>query len=248
MKFIAHDTPRTRWGGVALWLGDVIVAIAAMALADIIRRILPFGAPPDRYYVTPDVLLLVALIWSAVFYFLGAYQRRNRDEWRIEARTVFLATTFALLSLAAALYFIKIENFSRVLFVYFYVLDMLLTLAWRLGVRYLRTRYGGLRTAARRALIIGTDASAKELAAQLQGSRGFTLVGFIAESESSNRSGVTPIVGTLDDALKVVERILHNMSLLMDRSFTTVQELNRYRKEVAAVLAQSGNGPAPSAA
>ena len=33
---------------------------------------------------------------------------------------------------------------------------------------------------------------------------------------------------------KVVERILHNMSLLMDRSFKSVQELNRYRKEVAA--------------
>jgi hypothetical protein len=36
---------------------------------------------------------------------------------------------------------------------------------------------------------------------------------------------------------KVVERILHNMSLLMDRSFKTVQELNRYRKEVTAALA-----------
>ena len=49
---------------------------------------------------------------------------------------------------------------------------------------------------------------------------------------------------------KVVDRILHNMSLLMDRSFKSVQELNRYRKEVAALLAQSGGagGPAPSAA
>jgi hypothetical protein len=29
------------------------------------------------------------------------------------------------------------------------------------------------------------------------------------------------------------------MSLLMDRSFKTVQELNRYRKEVTALLAAS---------
>ena len=36
---------------------------------------------------------------------------------------------------------------------------------------------------------------------------------------------------------KVVERILHNLSLLMDRSFKTVQELNRYRKELGASLA-----------
>jgi hypothetical protein len=31
----------------------------------------------------------------------------------------------------------------------------------------------------------------------------------------------------------VIERILHNMSLIMGRSFASVQELNRYRKEMA---------------
>ncbi|HWV62448.1 MAG TPA: ferritin-like domain-containing protein, partial [Oxalicibacterium sp.] len=31
---------------------------------------------------------------------------------------------------------------------------------------------------------------------------------------------------------KVVDRILHNMSLLFERTFGTVQELNRYRKEI----------------
>ena len=36
---------------------------------------------------------------------------------------------------------------------------------------------------------------------------------------------------------KVVERILHNMGLLFERTFASVQELNRYRKEVAARLA-----------
>jgi hypothetical protein len=39
---------------------------------------------------------------------------------------------------------------------------------------------------------------------------------------------------------KVVERILHNMSLLFERSFNSVQELNRYRKEVTQRLAATG--------
>ncbi len=39
---------------------------------------------------------------------------------------------------------------------------------------------------------------------------------------------------------KVVERILHNMSLLMDKTFNSVQELNRYRKELTK---QSQNNP-----
>ena len=38
---------------------------------------------------------------------------------------------------------------------------------------------------------------------------------------------------------KVVERILHNMGLLLERSFGTVQELNKYRKEIARDLAAS---------
>jgi rubrerythrin len=38
---------------------------------------------------------------------------------------------------------------------------------------------------------------------------------------------------------KVVERILHNLGLLMERSFASVQELNRYRKDITqAALAQ----------
>ncbi len=36
---------------------------------------------------------------------------------------------------------------------------------------------------------------------------------------------------------KVVERILHNLSLLFERSFSSVQDLNRYRKEALARLA-----------
>jgi len=36
---------------------------------------------------------------------------------------------------------------------------------------------------------------------------------------------------------KVVERILHNLGLLLERSFASVQELNRFRKEVTAAVA-----------
>ncbi len=45
---------------------------------------------------------------------------------------------------------------------------------------------------------------------------------------------------------KVVERILHNMSLLMDRSFATVQELNRFRKEMASRLTPPAAGLSPA--
>ena len=36
---------------------------------------------------------------------------------------------------------------------------------------------------------------------------------------------------------RVIDRILHNLGLLLDQSFKTVQELNRYRKELGRALA-----------
>ncbi len=41
---------------------------------------------------------------------------------------------------------------------------------------------------------------------------------------------------------KVVERILHNMSLLMEKTFANVQELNRYRKELGRQIAGAVGG------
>ncbi|WP_395668581.1 ferritin-like domain-containing protein [Rhodoferax sp.] len=43
---------------------------------------------------------------------------------------------------------------------------------------------------------------------------------------------------------KVVDRILHNMSLLLERSFGTVQELNKYRKELAREMGLAPDVPA----
>jgi len=40
---------------------------------------------------------------------------------------------------------------------------------------------------------------------------------------------------------KVIERILHNTGKLLDRNFDNVQQLNRYRKEMALATAQAGS-------
>ncbi len=44
---------------------------------------------------------------------------------------------------------------------------------------------------------------------------------------------------------RVVGRILHNLGLLFERTFETVQDLNRYRKELSAALAAAPS-PAPA--
>jgi rubrerythrin len=46
---------------------------------------------------------------------------------------------------------------------------------------------------------------------------------------------------------KVVDRILHNLGRLFERSFASVQELNRFRKEVKARIAAASAGAGPGA-
>jgi hypothetical protein len=45
---------------------------------------------------------------------------------------------------------------------------------------------------------------------------------------------------------KVVERILHNLSLLFERQFKSVQDLNRYRKEITQRVAAAAAASAPA--
>ena len=45
---------------------------------------------------------------------------------------------------------------------------------------------------------------------------------------------------------KVVERILHNLSSLMGQSFASVQELNRFRKQMMKSVEASAEGSAPA--
>lgn len=215
MRLSDRYKPSQRWLGVVLWLGDLAAAQSALLLADGLRRALPFGAYPDKVYVTWEVMLIVAAIWSVVFYAWGTYERRQREEWRGELRAVIFAATFALFTLASCFYFLKIEDFSRVLFAYFYALNLGLGLGWRCALRALRARWGAPALAPRRVLIVGTDALAQELAARIRGWQGYQVVGFLSENDAgltSFRKPVRPaqnhgeVLGSLRDLYRVLAR------------------------------------------
>ena len=59
-----------------------------------------------------------------------------------------------------------------------------------------------------------------------------------ALTASAVAARIAPVASDAVWESKVVERILHNLSLLLERSFVSVQELNRYRKEVTALVAR----------
>jgi exopolysaccharide biosynthesis polyprenyl glycosylphosphotransferase len=195
---------------IILWLCDLSAAWTALWIADSLRHRLPWGAFPDKIYLTWNVLIIVSAIWSAVFYAWGTYERRHREGLTDELRTVAFATTFALFTLASFFYFLKIEDFSRVLFAYFYALDLVFGLGLRLAVRAVHSRFRPANADLRRALIVGTDSVALDLAAQIRGWVGYTVVGFLTENgptvDSASPVEGMPIVGSFHDVSPVLAR------------------------------------------
>ena len=56
---------------ISLLLGDLVLTLGALLLANFTRYRLPLGLEPDLVYVTPGIVALVLVIWGVLFRFLG---------------------------------------------------------------------------------------------------------------------------------------------------------------------------------
>jgi exopolysaccharide biosynthesis polyprenyl glycosylphosphotransferase len=145
------------WVQAGLAVGDIAVTFLALRVAELLRHALPLGVAivPADVYVTPRVLLVVALIWVGVLYMWEAYSWRAIVDATTEGHNVTVGATFALFAFASFVYFLKIEHFSRLLMAYFYVLDVPLLLAHRAVARHLFARLGLSGYTGRRLLVVG---------------------------------------------------------------------------------------------
>ncbi len=192
---------------------DMALTLLAMFLSSEIRLALPFGKDLNEPTVRVNwvVYALTAMIWLAAFAQFGLYTRRwvrLRDEWG----TVTLAVLVALFILAGILY-MTFRQISRLQFVYFGALDLILLIA----VRAVRTRMESWRAAAKdrdlwRILIAGSGPAGRSLAAQLvaAGGRpsGIQVVGFLDDDATKQNQVIDGlcVIGTLDMAIEVIQR------------------------------------------
>jgi len=187
-----------RWAPVIL---DLALTLAALALAQEMRLRLPLGqsVEPDTVYLSPFVCLVVALIWLATFAATDVYGRRHLVEAGLGWPRVAWSITFALFAFASGLYFLKVENFSRLLFLYFYFLDLVALVGWRL----VATRLGAGKRATRRVLVVSGDGLGYSLAVQVASWPGYELVGVVTNDPSPGPARL-PRLGDLADAPSMV--------------------------------------------
>ena len=186
---------KTRWLGMTIAL-DLGLTVLSLFLARWLRAWFPAGIYFDSVETYAFALLdeplrfsplflipVVSFIWLAVFSSLSVYNAKFTLTQYKQTQPVLVAITGATLVFAGFAYFI-FPNLSRLLFLYFYIFDVVLLLAWRkLTFFLLQKNAANSSLLKQRVLIVGQGALAKETAAAVESFSwsGLKFIGFAGD-------------------------------------------------------------------
>jgi len=221
------DRSSTRYV-VLLFVLDIALTLVMLALATAVRPYLPFGmevlGPGPGTEVGPFVYLTAAIVWSVILPMAGAYDVRRIVRANEETCAVTAGVAQSTLVMAGFLY-LTYRGISRLLFVTFFVLDLVSILVVRVLLRMVLQRNGaGVRRLG--VLIIGTNKVAAGLGERVAELRwmGLELTGYVSEdgitggatAAEESHNGVAlnaPVLGHLDQVPALVRE--HDISELV---------------------------------
>jgi len=195
---------------LTLYMSDMLATILSLSLAGWLRRALPYGRPfIERWGGLNMVICLMALvIWTLTFRQLSAYDTNRILRIADEVQIVLTAVAMSMLLLAGALY-LSYRSLSRLLFVYFFLMDVLIILLFRLAVRLVFKALKAGRTTEQRILLVGAGEVGRQMAALLaeRSWMGLQVIGFLDDDLRKNGQLVAgfPVLGTLDEAPELVK-------------------------------------------
>jgi exopolysaccharide biosynthesis polyprenyl glycosylphosphotransferase len=170
---------------------DLACTLFAFQLARWLREALPLGVQLDEpLYANLLLYLVVSAIWIAVFAVLEVYDPARALRYIDDVQIVVVATTVAILLFAGVAY-LFFRELSRLLFAYFFLLDLIFLTAWRGLLRLLfRVRPDLVPGRTRRVLIVGASSVGREIAQALQEQRWtrLELVGFVNDISTGQRA------------------------------------------------------------
>ena len=172
---------------IQLFLTDLLIIPAGLAIASWLRRVLPYGQDLPRSAINLPFLvyLLITLSWLISLVFSGAYDPQRALRWFNEASRVIVAGVLATVVAAGALY-ITVREVSRLQFFYIYIITLGILLTHRAVLRIAYRLVGKARPGSQaRVLIIGAgDLGQRVAQVILDHSRwGYSLVGFLDDDE-----------------------------------------------------------------
>ena len=188
-----------------LAIGDVLLTMAALALAALLRRALPWGRPLNggQTLVSPVVYAVVALLWPLAFQILGMYDSQLATKVAGQIRRLTLAVPVSVFVLGGFLYF-SFRDVSRLLVVYLAVMDWGLLALMRIVAGNLLQALRDVRNTAGRVLIVGGGESAAQVAGIIRHelNPAYQVVGFVCNGETEAEA-CHPVLGSIEETAEV---------------------------------------------
>ncbi len=191
---------KTRWLGLTILI-DIGLTIAALFLARWLRGQFPAGYYFDRpfslvllneplYFSYIALIPVVVATWLAVFTALSIYDTQQIFDQYNRIQPILVAVTGAIFVLAGLAYFL-FRDLSRLLFFYFYILDLIFLISWRKLVFYfLNENLLQKWRPHHRILIVGEGQLAQDVKSAIEtfAWSGLELAGFIKINGNSEES------------------------------------------------------------
>ena len=197
---------------VMLLFLDLCLTQVALYLASVARRYLPFGLELGRAktaYLPLGIYVTVGVLWTVIFTLLSVYDLRKNLRLVDQLQRVLVATTVATLVFAGALY-LSYRDVPRLLFLYFFCIDLFLLVGWRALPRGMFRLVGKSSERRRRVLIAGAGQLGRDVALKLQQQEwtGLSVVGFLdddPDKQGKELDGL-PILGPVEHAPRIIEQ------------------------------------------
>lgn len=187
---------------------DALLILLALTAASQLRpylSFLPYAADVRMPMELPVLLYpLFSLIWLLVFTMMSVYDGKRNLRMTDEITSVSLGSLLAGVSLAGLLYF-SYRDVSRVLFLAFVLLAILMLVGWRILVR-VYFRYLNSQTAAqKKVLIVGAGQIGRQVEEKINAHAyfGISVAGYLDDDLQKRRRDAS-ILGCLDEARSIV--------------------------------------------
>lgn len=194
---------------VFLCVADLILTASALRLASAARLLLPWGGRlwASAVRLNAQIYVLVLVIWLLVFITLSVYDRKWTLRLVDELRSVLVAILTGTLIFAGALY-LSYRDVPRLLFFYFFLIDLFLLLGYRVFLRGISRAATRSAEGRRRILIAGAGTLGRDVAMKLQREpMNLNVLGFLDDDpqKEGKKLGGLPVLGALEDAPRIIE-------------------------------------------
>lgn len=192
---------------MVLYLVDMALTLGSLVLARWLRIVVPLGKPLTLNGVALHwpMFALAGIVWSLALGGFKAYDPHRLAHAVDEAQTVVGAIAVATLAFAGLLY-LSYRGLSRLLYAYFFFLDVFLCLSARMLLRRLMRGWHSVRH--RDVLVVGAGAAGQQVVRSLLPCEwmGVEVVGYL--DDDSGKMGQVfesrRVLGTLDRAREII--------------------------------------------